>query len=55
MAPQKNFENLADCSAVAEFSEFFDSYKDKAMGCTMKDAKEGNELLITSTSHLISV
>ncbi|KAJ7375369.1 hypothetical protein OS493_002122 [Desmophyllum pertusum] len=40
MAPQKNFENLADCSAVAEFSEFFYSYKDKAMGCSMKDAKE---------------
>ncbi|KAJ7382975.1 hypothetical protein OS493_031477 [Desmophyllum pertusum] len=50
MAPQNNFENLADCSAVAEFSEFFYSYKDKAMGCTMKDA-----LLVTSTSHLISV
>ncbi|KAJ7382976.1 hypothetical protein OS493_031478 [Desmophyllum pertusum] len=39
-APLKNFENLAYCSEVAEFSEFFYSYKDKAMGCSMKEAKE---------------
>ena len=39
--PQKNLTCKEDCEAVQGFHEFYDSYKDDMLGCSIREAKKG--------------
>jgi len=40
LPPRKNLQTYEECMEQEEFGEFFSSYKDKWLGCTMAEAKE---------------
>lgn len=39
--PQKNLACKEQCEAVNGFQEYYESYKDDMLGCSIKEAKKG--------------
>lgn len=39
--PQKNLTCKEQCEAVNGFQEYYESYKDDMLGCSIKEAKKG--------------
>ena len=41
IAPEKNLVTKQDCQEVNGFDQYLETYEDKALGCTIADAKRG--------------